>query len=54
MPRYLVERRFRDGLHIPLDASGAKVCDAVVDRNLVEGVTWVHSYVTPYFYGGTA
>jgi hypothetical protein len=47
MPRYLVERRFPDGLHIPLDATGAKVCNAVVDRNLAEGVTWVHSYVTP-------
>jgi Protein of unknown function (DUF4242) len=23
------------------------VCNAVVDRNLAEGVTWVHSYVTP-------
>jgi hypothetical protein len=33
MPRYLVERRFPDGLHIPLDASGAQVCNAVVDRN---------------------
>lgn len=47
MPRYLVERHFPDGLHIPLDAGGAQVCGAVVERNLTEGVTWIHSYVTP-------
>jgi hypothetical protein len=46
MPRYIVERTFSDGLHIPVDADGAKVCLAVVDRNADEGVTWVHSYVT--------
>ena len=47
MPRYLVERRFPDGLNIPMDASGAGVCQKVVDRNAADGVTWVHSYVTP-------
>jgi hypothetical protein len=46
MPRYIVERTFSDGLHIPIDADGAKVCLTVVDRNADEGVTWVHSYVT--------
>jgi hypothetical protein len=46
MPRYIVERTFSDGLHIPVDADGAKVCLTVVDRNADEGVTWVHSYVT--------
>ncbi len=46
MPRYIVERTFADGLHIPIDAEGAKVCLTVVDRNADEGVTWVHSYVT--------
>ncbi len=46
MPRYIVERTFADGLHIPVDADGAKVCLTVVDRNTDEGVTWVHSYVT--------
>ena len=47
MPRYLVERRFPDGLAIPMDDSGAKACQLVVDGNLAEGVSWVHSYVTP-------
>jgi predicted amidohydrolase YtcJ len=47
MPRYLVERSFADGLQIPADEQGAKACRVVVDHNATEGVTWVHSYVTP-------
>jgi hypothetical protein len=47
MPRYLVERTFPDGLEIPTDAGGAATCTKVVAQNLNEGVTWVHSYVTP-------
>ena len=47
MPRYLIERKFPDGLAIPLNESGATACRAVVDNNLHEGVTWLHSYVTP-------
>lgn len=46
MPRYIVERVFQDGLHIPVDAEGARACIQVVDRNAEEGVTWVHSYVS--------
>ncbi len=46
MPRYVVERTFPDGLNIPVDAQGAAICLAVVDRNADEGVTWVHSYVS--------
>ena len=46
MPRYLVERTFPDGLRIPINADGAAACLQVVDRNAVEGVTWIHSYVT--------
>jgi hypothetical protein len=45
MPRYMVERLFPEGLHIPMDAEGARACIEVVDRNAEEGVTWVHSYV---------
>jgi len=47
MPRYLVERSFPEGLTIPIDEGGAKACQVVVDGNATEGVTWVHSYVTP-------
>ena len=46
MPRYLVERSFPQGLAIPVDDQGAKTCQLVVDHNLTEGVSWVHSYVT--------
>jgi hypothetical protein len=46
MPRYVVERMFPEGLRIPVDGEGAKVCLAVVDRNADEGVTWIHSYVS--------
>jgi hypothetical protein len=45
MPRYLVERTFPGGLHIPLTQEGATGCLGVVDKNAQEGVTWVHSYV---------
>jgi hypothetical protein len=46
MPRYVVERIFPEGLAIPAGADGAEVCQAVIDRNAVLGVTWVHSYVS--------
>ena len=46
MPRYMVERTFKDGLHIPMTADGSATCLAVVGVNADEGVTWVHSYVT--------
>ena len=47
MCRFLIERRFPDGLNIPLDATGAQLCRNVIDSNAEEGVTWLHSYVTP-------
>ena len=46
MPRYLVERTFPDGLHIPVDAQGAQVCSTVAATNARSGVTWLHSYVS--------
>lgn len=46
MARYLVERSFDDGLHIPINNDGATACSAVVGGNADFGVTWVHSYVT--------
>lgn len=46
MPRYLVQRTFPDRLEIPVANGGTDVCDAVVQRNGQEGVTWVHSYVS--------
>ena len=46
MPRYLVERTFPDGLHIPITAEGQKACSSVVRVNAGSDVTWLHSYVT--------
>ncbi|MCL6739770.1 DUF4242 domain-containing protein [Sphingomonas sp. RB56-2] len=47
MPRYMVERTFPDGLHVPTDGEGAAALLNVVEINAGSGVTWVHSYVTP-------
>ena len=46
MPRFLVERTFPEGLHIPMTDQGAVICLTVVGNNAQDGVTWVHSYVT--------
>lgn len=42
----MVERTFKDGLHIPGNGAGAMACLTVVGKNAANGVTWVHSYVT--------
>lgn len=47
MARYIVERTFPDGLAIPMTQEGAEACRSVVDNNAKDGVTWVHSYVSP-------
>jgi len=46
MPRYLVQRTFPNGLHIPSTPDGATSCLAVVGNNADVSVTWLHSYVT--------
>ncbi len=46
MPRYVVQRTFPDGLHIPIDNGGEEITRAVVERNAEEGVTWVCSFVS--------
>lgn len=46
MARFIVERSFVDGLNIPITNEGAELCLKVVDTNSVEGVTWIHSYVS--------
>lgn len=45
--RYLVERTFPDGLALPANSQGAQASAAVVANNTRDGVTWIHSYVTP-------
>jgi hypothetical protein len=47
MSRFLIERDFPDGLNIPLDETGARLCRNVIDNNSEDAVTWLHSYVTP-------
>lgn len=46
MPRYVVEREFPDGFQIQVDGNGAKTCLTVVENNLTDQVTWIHSYVS--------
>jgi hypothetical protein len=46
MPRYLVERHFKDGLHVPTNADGASACLSIVGKNGDVAVTWLHSYVS--------
>jgi len=46
MPRYVIERTFPDGLHIPVNDSGSDTLMKVVAVNAQDGVTWVHSYVS--------
>ena len=46
MPRYMIERTFPDGLHIPIDREGAAATAQVGSVNAAEGVHWVHSYVS--------
>lgn len=47
MARYLVERTFPLGLDITKSEEGAQACLTIVGNNAIDGVTWVHSYVTP-------
>ncbi len=46
MPRYIVEREYPDGLRIPIDENGARASLALVESNLADQVTWLHSYVS--------
>ena len=46
MPRYMVERTFKEGLNIPPSDEGANTCASVVEKNEDLGCTWVHSYVS--------
>jgi hypothetical protein len=46
MPRYLVERTFAGGWDWA-DLTGGSCRKGAADTSVREGVTWVHSYVTP-------
>ena len=46
MPRYVVDREFPDGLEIPITKAGAEACREVIEGNLEDDVSWVHTYVS--------
>ena len=46
MPRYVIERTFPDGLHIPINNEGAQATAKLGIVNAAEGVNWVHTYVS--------
>ena len=46
MPRYLVERTFRDGFRLSGNDEGGDACDVVILNNSEDDVTWIHSYVS--------
>ena len=46
MPRYVVQRTFSEGLHVPVVNGGVELCRGVVERNAEEGVTWISSFVS--------
>ncbi len=46
MPRYLIERTFAEGFQLSSDIEGVKDCLIIINNNLDDEVTWVHSYVT--------
>lgn len=45
MTRYLVQRTFPGGLHVPMTDRGAEALAGIIDHNAAEGVTWVQSFV---------
>jgi hypothetical protein len=47
MPRYLVERRFPEGLVLPGPDEEPEVRLTLIENNSLEGVVWLYSYVVP-------
>jgi hypothetical protein len=46
MPRYLIIRPYTEVLDIPVNEEGAGECLKVIDNNLMDEVTWIHSYIS--------
>jgi hypothetical protein len=47
MPRYLIERTFHENLILPGPEQGEVARLAFIENNSLDGVTWIHSYVSP-------
>ncbi len=46
MPWFMLARMFPEGLVIPTNDEGAKVCELVINTNNADRVTWIHSFVS--------
>jgi hypothetical protein len=46
MPRYLIIRPYTEVLDISLNDEGSGKCLKVIDNNLMDEVTWIHSYIS--------
>lgn len=46
MPRYIVQRPFPEGLHLPAAGGGADLCREVIEHNAQDSTTWISSFVT--------
>jgi hypothetical protein len=46
MPRYLVEQTFPERLPITASAEGQRLVQAIIGNDTLDGVTWIHSYVS--------
>ncbi len=46
MPRYMIERTFPDGIHVPVSDEGVSILASVVAANHSQNVTWLHSCVS--------
>jgi len=43
----MIERTFAAGLAVPTTSEGAEGCRRIASVNAEQGVTWLHSYVSP-------
>ncbi|HKZ69062.1 MAG TPA: DUF4242 domain-containing protein [Anaerolineales bacterium] len=46
MPRYLIEQTFPERLNIPANAEGVQIVQAIIGNDVLDSVTWIHSYVS--------
>ena len=46
MPRFVVERSFPEGLNIPVNNDGDRICGSVIALNAEGRVTWLQSFVS--------
>ena len=46
MPRYMVERDFIKGFHLPIAQEGVAAVREIIARNSDCDVTWVHTFIS--------